>query len=64
MDRINLLTLDKAKEITILGYMKKYFLAKGYHKYVFNIYLKKIKATDYCGIDNDVVNRFYKAANK
>ena len=42
MVRINLLTLDKAEQITILGYMKKYFLEKGYHKYVLNIYLKKI----------------------
>jgi hypothetical protein len=42
MDSINLLTLDKAKQITILGYMKKYFLETGYQKYVFNIYLKKI----------------------
>ena len=27
-------------------------------------YLKKIKASYFCGSDNDVVNRFYKAANK
>ena len=41
MNKVSLLTPDKSDKITVVSYMEKYFIKKGYHKFKENSFTGK-----------------------